>query len=89
MLAYGLRESAERRKEMSTQLRTLLAQPPAKGTNTVIVSHNGNLRDATNLWPKEEGDMHVFRPSVSGFEHVAEIPGTQWAVWARTLAPPR
>jgi phosphohistidine phosphatase SixA len=89
VLTYGLRQSAERRKEMSGQLRALLAAPPAKGANTVLISHNGNLRDATNLWPKEEGDMHVFRPGGTGFEHVAEIPGSQWAVWVRALGPPR
>ena len=68
-LMYALRLSPEQRREVSARLRDLLATPPAPGTNTVLVAHNANLKEAVGLWPKAEADAHVV-PSAreGGFE---------------------
>jgi hypothetical protein len=89
-LSYSLRLSAEERRRAGAGLRELLGLMPAPGTNTVLVAHNSNLKDATGLWPKDEGDAHVFRPrGRDGFDHVAEVPAAQWSQWARAMGTPR
>jgi broad specificity phosphatase PhoE len=56
----------EERQRLGQVLRELLAVPPAKKTNTVIVSHSANLKEAMNLWPEEEGMAYIFRPLGNG-----------------------
>ncbi len=52
---------------------------PQPGSNTVIVSHNANLKEATGIWPKREGDAHVFRPRPGGgFDYVGEVSVDEW-----------
>lgn len=48
------------------ELRRMLATPPQAGTNTVLVGHTTNLKEAAGLWPKFEGGALVFRPDGQG-----------------------
>lgn len=77
MTAMGLDKDV--RAAQGAELRRLLATAPASGTNTVLVSHNTNLKEATGIWPRREGDAHVFRPRPGGgFDHVGEIAAEDW-----------
>ena len=76
-LALGL--GKEEREIQSVALRQMLSTAPKAGTNTVIVSHHANLKEAAGIWPKREGDAHVFRPRPGGgFDEVGEIAAEEW-----------
>lgn len=61
------------------QLRTLLGQPVAAGSNRVLVSHSSTLADGTGIFPKPEGVALIFTPnSAGGFRHVASIAPDDW-----------
>jgi len=47
---------------LSGVLNKLLAMQPSSGTNTVLVSHSSNLKEAADVWPKPEAVMAVFKP---------------------------
>jgi len=80
----AIESTAGERERRNTDLRRLLATPPAPRTNTVLVSHHANLKDATGIWPKQEGTVEVFRPDPARkFEHVAEVSLEKWSQWAR------
>ena len=82
----GLVVSPRENERRAKALRELLSTPPAKGKNTVIVSHKPNLQDAAG---KEFGDVAeaevvVFKPLGGGkFKVVARVasPAT-WSKWA-------
>ncbi|OQX57569.1 MAG: hypothetical protein B5M52_07110 [Helicobacteraceae bacterium 4484_230] len=46
---------------LKEHLRDLLLSEPDTGTNTVLVSHTANLKEAAGIWPKPEAVMIVFR----------------------------
>ncbi|NJK45919.1 MAG: histidine phosphatase family protein [Pleurocapsa sp. SU_196_0] len=59
-------------------LRTLLSITPAPRTNTVLVSHQFNFRDVTDL-SLEEGEAAVVQPlGTSGFRVVARVTSDAW-----------
>ena|SRR6185503_4519413 len=99
-LAFGRHEVSEalyfaigvgktEREGQGRALRQMLSTPPARGTNTVLVSHHINLKEATAVWPKREGEAHVFRPLPDGsFEYVGEVSTDAWMRRAGTPAPP-
>ncbi|MFN2350157.1 MAG: histidine phosphatase family protein [Thioalkalivibrio sp.] len=65
---------AARKPQLIEALRTMLATPPTDPqTNTVLVGHNLNIRQATGL-RIEEGEMAVFRPlKTGGFQHLGNL----------------
>ena len=83
----GLVVSPNENQRRAKALRQLLATPPPKGKNLVIVSHKPNLQDAAG---KEFGDLGeaevvVFQPLGDGkFRVVARVaaPDT-WTKWAK------
>jgi hypothetical protein len=89
-LAFGRREVSEalyfamgigkaEREEQGLALRQMLATPPGRGANTVLVAHHANLKEATGIWPKREGDAHVFRPRPDGgFAHLGGVSPEAW-----------
>lgn len=82
-LYFALKLSDEERKRQAETMRKMLATIPAAGTNTVIVSHSANLREATGIWPKPEGTAYIFRPSAgSSSEAVAKILPNEWSQFA-------
>ncbi len=55
-----------------------LKVPPLAQHNRVLVGHTANLREVTNVWPKPEGVMHIFKPTHQGYQHMGRIPPSQW-----------
>jgi phosphohistidine phosphatase SixA len=86
--AFGVGKTE--REDQGRALRQMLATPPARGSNTVLVSHHINLKEATGVWPKREGEAHVFRPLPDGsFEYVGEVSTEAWMRRAGMAAPAR
>ena len=78
-LYFAIGVGKSEREEQGRALRHMLATPPARGTNTVLVSHHVNLKEATGIWAKREGEAHVFRPRADGsFEYVGEVSTEAW-----------
>jgi phosphohistidine phosphatase SixA len=65
-LVYTLALPKEELGPAADELRKMLATPPRTGTNTVLVGHTTNLKEATDLWPKHEGGALIFRPDGHG-----------------------
>jgi phosphohistidine phosphatase SixA len=90
MLAFGRHEVSDalyfamavgktEREQLGLALRQMLATPPGRGTNTVLVAHHANLKEATGIWPKREGEAHVFRPRPDGgFDYLGEVSTEAW-----------
>jgi phosphohistidine phosphatase SixA len=67
------------RSARTAKLRQLLAEQPAPGTNTVLVSHVSNLSAAAQI-TVAEGEAAIFQPNgAGGFALVAKIPWDEWA----------
>jgi broad specificity phosphatase PhoE len=82
-LFFAIRSGAAETARLAEALRRMLSTPPAAGTNTVIVAHTANLREAADIWPKPEGVAYVFRPLPGGgFEPVARAVPEDWATAA-------
>jgi broad specificity phosphatase PhoE len=78
-LVFVMNSTAAEGKRLTDALRAMLATPPRKGTNTVLISHSANLRDAAGIFAKPEGAAYVFRPLAGGgFEPVAKILPEEW-----------
>ncbi|MGB0683577.1 MAG: histidine phosphatase family protein [Magnetovibrionaceae bacterium] len=78
-LAFSTLSGPEKRASDAEELRQELQTPPVRGTNTVIVSHTGNLREAVKIWPKPEGVMFVFDPeSATPLAPIARIAPEIW-----------
>lgn len=70
--------SKSKRETNSKELLKLLSVKPKENTNTVIVSHSSNLKEATGIWPKPEAVMHVFKPNATGYEYMGGIHPDSW-----------
>lgn len=85
-LQFVINMNATQTHHLADALRRLLATPPKKGTNTVLISHSANLREAAGIFAKPEGAAYVFRPLPSGrFEPVGRILPEDW----NTMIAPR
>lgn len=78
-LYYAISLGKTEREAQAQALRQMLATPPARGTNTVLVAHHLNLKEATGIWTKREGEAHVFRPLPDGtLEYAGEVSTEAW-----------
>ncbi len=78
-LRFGVGDDLLQTSKLAASLQTLLSTPPALGTNTVLVSHTANLKEATGIWPQPEGAAYVFKPlQDQGFEFLGRIPPNSW-----------
>ncbi|WP_019588454.1 histidine phosphatase family protein [Deinococcus apachensis] len=67
------------RQRVIANLRALLKVPPRAGTNTVIVTHEQNLRLTTG-WMLAEGEAAVLKPAPDGsFRVMARVTRGGWA----------
>jgi phosphohistidine phosphatase SixA len=73
-----LNENAEVTQKLIGSLSVKLKALPPPGSNTVLVSHTANLREVTNIWPKPEGVVHIFKPSGDNYQHIGRITPVQW-----------
>ena len=67
-------------------MRKLAATPPAKGTNTLVVSHKPNIMDAfgKDWFDVREGEASIFRPDGNGkFVLVGRVQATDWSELAK------
>lgn len=87
-LVFVMNSDATESKRLGAALHRMLGIVPAKRTNTVLVSHSANLREAAGIFAKPEGAAYVFRPLGDGrFEPIARILPEGWdAATARTAA---
>lgn len=86
-LYFALNVDATERDRLSLALRRMLATPPATASNTVIIAHTANLKEATGFWPKPEGVAYVFKPGGGdAFVAVAKVLPDDWAKLSATLA---
>jgi virginiamycin B lyase len=72
------------------RLRRLLATPPGRGTNTILVSHNFAIDDATGE-SLAEGEALIVKSGRGrrGFEVVTRVEAGEWARLGRGAARPR
>lgn len=78
-LYFALNVDAVERVRLARALSHMLSTQPAAGSNTVIVAHTANLREATGFWPKPEGVAYVFKPTGTGqFVPVAKVLPVDW-----------
>lgn len=79
---------ADRRKS-NANLAAMLAEKPAAGTNTVLVSHGNNLFMLTGYSPNTQGEAVIFRPDgAGGYTRLVSVMPDDWTR-ARTLTPSR
>ena len=69
---------AERDRRLEA-LRVLLATPPADATNTILVAHQFNLRDAMGVTLVNEGEAAIYEPDGAGSAALAAlVMADQW-----------
>jgi phosphohistidine phosphatase SixA len=51
VLYFAIGVGKTEREQQGLALRQMLATPPARGTNTVLVAHHANLKEAAGIWP--------------------------------------
>ena len=86
VLYFAVGIEKEERARQSQKLREMLSTPPTANSNTILVGHNANLKEATGVWPKKEGDAHVFRPGGGGFVYVGDVTAEEWVRVAEAAA---
>ncbi|MGE0821422.1 MAG: hypothetical protein AB7G75_15700 [Candidatus Binatia bacterium] len=86
-LAFAIGTTETEAKRLGVMLKKMMQVAPEAGTNTILISHTANLKEAVGVWPKEEGVFVVFKPSSSGDPtYVGEIPINTWPKLAEQFA---
>jgi broad specificity phosphatase PhoE len=78
-------KDATEKKARVDALRRMLSTAPSAGRNTLIVSHNSNLKDAAGVEFADvgEGEVVVFQPGDGTFREVARVhPPSIWTEWS-------
>ncbi len=84
-LRFGVGDDAEQTAHLSQALIRMLSTPPAKGTNTILVSHTANLKEAAGIWPKPEGAAYIFKPlNEKIFQYIGRLTPDDWSRLAAT-----
>lgn len=79
-LYFVISTDARETKRLTDSLRRMLSTPPAQGTNSVLVAHSANLREAAGIFAQPEGVAYVFRPLANGqYEMLATILPDEWS----------
>ena len=88
-LAFSVGEDKKDAEQLAKALKLMLGTKPAGQSNTVLISHSGNLQDAANLFPKPEGVTIIFKPQGNNaFEFVQRIEAEQWVQMAEKSGSP-
>lgn len=88
-LAFSVGEDKNIAEQLAKALKAMLGTKPAGQTNTVLISHSGNLQDAAGLFPKPEGVTMVFKPlGNNAFEFIRRIEAQEWMRLAETAGAP-
>jgi len=84
----GIDEVEDRRR--IDALRALLGTPPEAGTNTILVAHQFNLRDAADVSLGVEGEAAVFAPDGRGAYTLLErVLPEGWTALANAASGPQ
>jgi phosphohistidine phosphatase SixA len=90
MLAFGKTEKSPKlhfamhldkveRKAVTKQLLQMMQELPAADTNTVLVSHTANLKEAVGIWPDQEGEARIFKSDGQGhMEYIGKMSPDEW-----------
>ncbi len=79
--------TAADRAQNNESLTAMLAETPAAGTNTVLVSHGANILMLTGFHPSAQGEAIVFRPDgKGGFERIVPVRPEEWSRVRRELS---
>jgi phosphohistidine phosphatase SixA len=71
----------DEKTERATALRRILDTAPPAGTNTILVTHTGNLLWTLGLDSKPEGLAHVFKPTglaIARPSYVGRVEPSEW-----------
>ena len=77
--------AVDQKTRKATELRKILDTTPAAGTNTVLVTHTGNLLWSLGLDSKPEGLAHVFQPTglpILRPTYIGRLDPDQWRALA-------
>jgi len=77
--------NGEEERRRANALRSLLSAPPPAGKNTLIVSHNSNLRDSAGVEFADvhEGEVVIFQPTAGSFHAVGRVyPSWEESAWS-------
>jgi len=77
-LEFAMAKNEAETKKLGAVLRKYLAARPERGTNTVIVAHSANLKEAVGIWPQPEGAAYVFEPQGGDTKYVARVGPEEW-----------
>lgn len=88
-LAFSIGTKEQEAKRLAQALRNMLGTRPTARTNTVLVAHTANLKEAAQIWPKPEGVAFIFKPLGNNtFEMVSRIEPQQWPELAEKMGVP-
>ena len=80
----------EEKTQRGTEIRKMLDTQPAAGTNTILVTHTGNLLWSFGLDSKPEGLTHVFKPtglSIGRASYLGRVNPDEWRTLGGLDAP--
>lgn len=83
-LEFAMAKNEADTKRLGKALRKYLGATPQRGTNTVIVAHSANLKEAVGIWPQPEGAAHVFESQGGAIKYVARVGPEEWPELTRT-----
>ncbi len=82
-LAFAIKLNETETIQRAEFLRERLAETPPEGTNTVLVAHTANLKEAADVWPKPEGVTMIFKPLPEGrFKLIRRYTADEWVALA-------
>ena len=65
-LRFALISDIKETELLKNHLQKLLLKKVKPNSNRVLLSHTANLKEATNIWPKPEAVMVIFKQTRSG-----------------------
>jgi phosphohistidine phosphatase SixA len=76
----GLVVSPNENNRRNEAFRKLLGTPPARGTNTVLITHKPNIIDALgkDWFDIKEGEASIFHPENGSYRFVARVQMEEW-----------
>ncbi|ALP54314.1 hypothetical protein Tel_14825 [Candidatus Tenderia electrophaga] len=80
-LSFSISKGKQETDRLAHALRKMLRETPSPRSNTVLIAHTSNLKEATGIWPKPEGAMAVFKPDPdadTGYEYLGMLGPGYW-----------
>jgi broad specificity phosphatase PhoE len=76
----GLVVTPEENARRANALRQLLSKPPARGTNTILITHKPNIVDALgkDWFDVKEGEASIFKPDGTTYRLIGRLQMADW-----------